>query len=87
MVTPIITTIKNIIDDKKDKDEEKKIVAVDASKFIRQPNHHYPIQNLDSIEEDTNTTTGSEDIMFSDDKSLSLDRSTNIEEKDKNKKF
>ena len=86
MVTPIIATIKNIIDDK----EEKKVV-VDASKFIYHPNHHYPIQNLDSIKEDkdtNNTTTieGSKDMMFSD-SSSSLDKSTNKEEDDPNRKF
>ena len=87
MVTPIIATIKNIIDD--DKHKEKKIVVVDDSKFI-DPNH-YPIQNLDSIEDkDIDTTTeGSKDMMFSDSSSL-LDRSTNTEEEeedDKNRKF
>jgi hypothetical protein len=78
MVTPIIATIKNIIDDK-DK------IVVDTSKLIH-PNHH--IKNLGSIEEDTDidttTTEGSKDL-FSD--SLSLDRSTNKEEDDPNRKF
>jgi hypothetical protein len=78
MVTPIIATIKNLIDDK-DK------IVVDTSKLIH-PNHH--IKNLDSIEEDTDidttTTEGSKDL-FSD--SSSLDRSTNKEEDDPNRKF
>jgi hypothetical protein len=83
MVTPIIATIKNLIDDKKDKDK----IDDASTKFINHhPNHHYPIQNLDDIEEDTNTTTEGSKDMFSDSSSSSLDRSTNTEY-DPNRKF
>ena len=79
MVTPIIATIKNLIDDKQK--EKKKAVDV---KFI-DPNY-YPIENLNNIKDKETNTTGSKD-MFSDSSSSSLDRSTNTEEEDKNRKF
>jgi hypothetical protein len=74
MVTPIIATIKNIIDDDK---KDKKIDNV--SKLI--PQNHHSIHKLDSLE-DTDII-GPEDIFTTD---LSSDRSIDIEE-DKNRKF
>ncbi|HET8858241.1 MAG TPA: hypothetical protein VFM28_12010 [Nitrososphaeraceae archaeon] len=43
MVTPIITTIKNIIDDKEDKKIDN------ASKFIQQ--NHHSTHNLGNLED------------------------------------
>jgi hypothetical protein len=75
MVTPIITTIKNIIDDKEDKKIDN------ASKFIQQ--NHHSTHNLGNLED--TYIIWSEDIFTTD--SPSSDRSIVTEEEDKNRKF
>ena len=74
MVTPIIATIKNIIDDNKDKIDN-------ASRFIQ----HHPNQYQISEEEDTNTTEPEDDNDNNDNNNSN--RSTTNTERDLNRKF